>query len=197
MRTAVILIFLFLSITSCNDSNKEKKVEIDSEKSEMVDTTNNTPVTSSQENTSEQIDSGNTNTDRSSEITEKDKSVNISGLYINKDHLDDNACKCYCVDISLTGTSELCLMENELYINARFQKNGNEIAVYYSGKSASTTNEEIPWDEFETNTPIAILSPLKDGNLELDWKGFSINGEIALDYALYGKKTLEGTYKKK
>ena len=57
MRTAVILIFLFLSITSCNDSKKEKQVEIESDKSEMVDTTNNSPVTSSQEKTSKKTDS--------------------------------------------------------------------------------------------------------------------------------------------
>jgi hypothetical protein len=30
----------------------------------------------------------------------------------------------------------------------------------------------------------------------LDWKGFSIDGELAVDYAIFGKKTLEGTYKK-
>jgi len=30
----------------------------------------------------------------------------------------------------------------------------------------------------------------------LDWKGFYIDGELAVDYAIYGKKTLEGTYKK-
>jgi zinc D-Ala-D-Ala carboxypeptidase len=33
--------------------------------------------------------------------------------------------------------------------------------------------------------------------MELDWLGFTINGDLAMDYAIFGKKTLEGQYKKK
>ena len=93
-------------------------------------------------------------------------------------------------------STELCLSEDEIYINARYAQAGDGVNMYYVSPSNKKTNEDLPWKEFDTNTPIAVLSAGKNGNMVLDWKGFSIDGELAVDYAIYGKKTLEGTYKK-
>ena len=90
--------------------------------------------------------------------------------------------------------SELCLKKDEIYIQARFSKDADgKLNVFYVKPSEKNTNDKLPWDKFDTNKPIAVLTPSGKG-LELDWKGFSIGGELAVDYALYGKKTLEGTY---
>lgn len=114
--------------------------------------------------------------------------------YVKLDE-NDSGCTCYCVDVVTTGQSELCLKQDEIYINARFSQSGNKTQVYFSGPSAKNTNKELPWEDFDTNTPIAEITPTPDG-MELDWKGFSIDGELAVDYAIYGKKTLEGSYRK-
>jgi len=200
MRATVILFCLFLSITSCNDSKKANDPDADPNQNlnQNADQNSNQNLdTNSQENPSDSA-GDNQITSSSSEnenTTELNKTSNFTGTYINTEHTENNSCECFCIEMT-TGTSELCLKENELFINARFQQNGNNIDVYYAGKSSSTSNAEIPWDKFETGIPIAVLSPAGNG-FKLDWKGFSIDGEIAIDYALYGKKTLEGTYKKK
>ncbi|CAL67665.1 hypothetical protein [Christiangramia forsetii] len=198
MRIPIILLCLFLSITSCNDSKKEKDSEATSSQNESIEI-NNDKDTSNRDQPLDRNNPNSQNEDDTEDVPEENTTKSsgaISGVYVKNDHLEDTSCKCFCIDVSTSGSSELCLKEDDLYIKARFQPNGNNIDIYYSGKSARTSNEEIPWDEFETGTPIAVLNPTANG-FKLDWKGFSINGEIAIDYALYGKKTLEGSYKKK
>lgn len=185
MRTILFLCAILLSLaTSCKDDPKSK------EGNEAIPT----------EESIEPRDKlgGSVQDQPIDEIkTEPDKEITtLTGQYIKNDHPEDINCNCYCLDIQMNAVSELCLKESELYINGRFEKDGNNINLFYSGKSSRTQNNNIPWNEFERTKPIAVISPTDEG-LELDWKGFSIDGEIAVDYALYGKKTLEGTYKKK
>ncbi|QYA25509.1 hypothetical protein G3I01_08305 [Gramella sp. MT6] len=196
MRTLIILLCFTACLVSCNNSNKEKddlSAENDSleYKNDLGTSAQDQPINVEEE------------TPKENEKTEVDRSENsnpvtaISGTYLNTEHQEDTSCKCYCLEVATSGSTELCLKENEMYINARFQQDGNNINIFYTGKSTRTTAENIPWDRFQTGTPIAILSPEPNGDLKLDWKGFRIDGEIAIDYALLGKKTLEGTYKKK
>ena len=200
MRTIIMVSCLVLSFTACKNANKDQSIDRKTTQEDYIEakedistTTQDQPVNRARERSKEENVVENTQPNGSKNTT---SSRQISGTYIHTDHLADGDCSCYCIDVQMDGTSELCLSENELYINGRFEKSGNNINIYYSGKSARTDNSELPWDKFEKNTPIAVLTP--SGNaFELDWKGFSINGEIAVDYALYGKKTLEGTYKKK
>ncbi|HSI71388.1 MAG TPA: hypothetical protein VK941_14220, partial [Gillisia sp.] len=93
---------------------------------------------------------------------------------------------------------ELCLKEKSIFITARMSR-GDEGTVnifLVEPANRNTEGDDIPWKEFDTNVPIATISPSKNGEMELDWLGFTINGDLAIDYAIYGKKTLEGTYKK-
>lgn len=191
--TLFCMIFLF----SCKDHKENRQDKKNSEQQEYLesdDTRDNGSYKDDRplERNIETPDSGNI-TDGTENRSE---GSGISGIYLKNDHPEDRACSCYCIDVKMTGTSELCLSEGELYINGRFEKSGTNINIYYTGKASRTSDTEIPWDKFEKNTPIATLNPTSNG-FDLDWKGFSINGEIAVDYALYGKKTLEGTYKKK
>ncbi len=197
MRTLIILICFGAFLISCNDSRKEK--DNLSGKQDTIEAKENLG-TSAQDQPIHQDgrdQSKNKQLSQGDEKKNNELSAITSGTYLNTEHKEDTSCKCYCIEISTNGTSELCLKENEIYINARFEESGQNINIFYADKSSKTTAEEIPWDKFETGTPIAVLSPEPNGNLKLDWKGFIIDGKIAVDYALYGKKTLEGTYKKK
>lgn len=182
-------------MVSYNDSKKEKDVN----QNESIEAKQKLG-TSAQDQPMDQYDPDVENKNETSEKNKKETSTtsseSISGTYLNTEHQEDTSCKCYCIEVSTAGSSELCLKDN-MYINARFQQHGNKINIFYTGKSTGTTADKIPWDKFETGTPIAVLSQEPNGSLKLDWKGFRIDGEIAIDYALLGKKTLEGTYKKK
>jgi zinc D-Ala-D-Ala carboxypeptidase len=107
-------------------------------------------------------------------------------------------CNCNCIEIDFDHPTEWCIDKDKLFITARTQKTGeNSAEVYFvSASREMNPDREMPWDDFDTNTPVATINFTPDGGAELDWLGFSTNGEISTDYALYGKKTLEGTYKK-
>ncbi|MDR5591073.1 hypothetical protein [Christiangramia sp. SM2212] len=188
MRITIILLGLFLSLTSCNDTKKENDTEAYPEQN----------INQNRDQNSEQnLDKKSKDTTSQTEVGKAEPASfeDFTGNYINTDHMEDNSCQCFCIEVT-TSTSELCLKENELFINASFQQKGENIEIYYEGKSSRTANKDIPWDKFETGTPIAVFTPADNG-FKLDWKGFSIDGDIAIDYALLGKKTLEATYKRK
>ena len=107
-------------------------------------------------------------------------------------------CNCNCIEIAYDRPTEWCIDKDKMYINARCQKTGpNTADVYFVSASRENSPErELPWEEFDTNTPVATLTFQPDGSAELDWLGFAKNGELVTEYALYGKKTLEGTYNK-
>lgn len=196
MRTLIILFCLTACLISCNNSSKEKddlSAENDSleYKNDLGSSAQDQPINVEEETPEEKKKPEGDRSENSNSITA------ITGTYLNTDHQEDTSCKCYCLEVATGGSSELCLKENEMYINARFQQDGNKINIFFNGRSTETPAENIPWDKFETGIPIAVLSLEPNGDLKLDWKGFRIDGEIAIDYALLGKKTLEGTYKKK
>src|SRR5690606_23596191 len=122
----------------------------------------------------------------------------LSGQFIKKGEENDAGCNCYCINLSST-TAELCLIQGDMYVNTRLQKNiDNSIDVFLVEPSTrNTQGKDIPWQDFDRNSAIATIKPASNGELEFDWLGFKINGDIAVDYAILGKKTLEGTYKKK
>ena len=130
---------------------------------------------------------------------EKDIATVFSGRY--RKIVDDKPaanCNCQCIDISFEEETQWCIIEDKVYISARCEKTGENTADIYLTKVSRDDNVErpLPWDKFDTTTPIASVVFQPDGSAELDWLGFSIDGKIARDYAIYGKKTLEGTYKK-
>lgn len=126
-------------------------------------------------------------------------SATIEGQYIKTDEATGENCTCYCIKIDLSSSSRLCLEPDNLYINARYEKEStNRLNVFFEGLAETSGNfEDIPWEEFDQNTPIARITRNSNGNIKVDWLGFSTSGDLALDYAIIGKETLEGTYKKK
>jgi len=139
------------------------------------------------------------NTKSTSKTNSKNPAETIEGQYIRIGEESDLNCECYCLDLNFTSTSELCLSPDKLYINVKFEKtNANLINIYLTDPSdINSEGEKIPWAKFDRNIPIATIAPLPNGELDLDWLGFSIKGDLAMDYAIFGKKTLEGKFRKK
>jgi len=201
MKISISLLCLFLVFSSCknNDTDSEENSITEEQQLDREENANGEFENSSSnsnktyENSSDEKMSSPDND--AAETSNTSKAITSGAKYVKMDETDSN-CNCYCLELDMNNTAELCLAEDEMYINASFSKSGNNLNVYYVSPATKNSNEELPWKDFDTNTPIAVLSPGENGTMELDWKGFSIDGELAVDYAIYGKKTLEGTYKK-
>ncbi|MCH4824092.1 hypothetical protein ML462_13015 [Gramella lutea] len=197
MRVTTFLLLLILCFYSCKENKNDGDPDQENYQEVVQDSKDNSPSSDDDIKKSDYIEDQTKNDTGPSENVTSETSRITPGLYLNSGEQQDLPCNCNCVDINFSSTSELCLKKDELYINARFEENGNNVNVYFVNLASSSSNEEIPWDNFETGTPIAVLSHEGNNRLKLDWKGFSEDGKIAVDYALLGKKTLEGTYKKK
>lgn len=181
----ILLILLVAFFTSCEDSKK------DSNHSQELN-----------EQTAETITKGNIEKEKDAVKTEKEvpKTVtSLKGKYrkLIKDEPASD-CNCNCIEISFDNPTEWCIVKDKIYITARSQKTGeNSADLYFVSPSRDENSERpLPWKDFDTNTPIATITFQPDGSADVDWKGFSTNGEVATDYAIYGKKTLEGKYKR-
>ena len=107
-------------------------------------------------------------------------------------------CNCNCIEISFEQDTEWCIVKDKIYITARSQQTGDNSAdLYLVGVSREEDSDRpLPWNDFDTNSPIASIAFQPDGSADVNWIGFSKNGKIATDYAIFGKKTLEGKYQK-
>ncbi|APG61270.1 hypothetical protein [Christiangramia salexigens] len=189
MRIFSIFICLLLSLTACNNSSKEKASTEDKVTSTQNEKAETSPTVESNGETERKKNSA-------SKVGKETSAIIKVGTYINTEHTEDLNCNCYCLDLNPGETTSLCLVKDKMYINAKVTRSGNNINLYFSEVTSNTTDTKLPWDKFNKEQPIAIISSSPEG-YKLDWKGFSIDDEIAVEYALYGKKTLEGTYKKK
>lgn len=184
MKNILILILLVFTFMGCKDASEKANEKILQENSEI-----------SSENPEEKPEN---DTDRAQEF----QISAAVGVFMRKDAAASTAtCNCNCVEINFQQTTTLCLdAKSGLSIMATFEKVENSTANIYYVQPEHTDNpndEKIPWDTFDTKVPIAVIHFSGEDSFEMDWKGFSINGEIAKDYAIYGKKNLEGEYIRK
>jgi hypothetical protein len=209
---APVFAFLIIALlfASCKDSNTtENESDIESVSEERVNSENKTDqeVNTNSEGTpndndvsDSKIDPKTSNTDSKTDNTnEETLNTKLSGQFIKIGEEIDNSCACYCLNINYSETTELCLTPSKVFINTRMVKSSNQITKLYfvNASSKNTGGKEIPWEKFDKNTPIATITTNSNGEIELDWLGFTINGDLAIDYAILGKKSLEGNYKKK
>ena len=119
----------------------------------------------------------------------------IAGIYAKR---NTEFSGCTRLEISFDTASELCVVPEEIYVSVKYEKADNDAINMFlvTPSNVENSKQELPWEEFDTDQPIAVLHPEPNGFLVLDWKGFHTNGEVATDYALIGKKTLEGIYEK-
>lgn len=173
------------SQTETNSENYQSESETDSIGKEKDQTNNTTPTT--------------INTNKKDAPISDNASKGVEGQYLKIGEEADINCGCYCLDVNFISNSVLCLSPDKIYIDVKYKKTStNLINVFLVGPSdINSEGKEIPWDKFDRDIPIATLTPKSDGELDLDWLGFSINGDLAMDYAIFGKKTLEGKFKRK
>lgn len=185
-----ILIFIFLSVLflGCNDQKNK--------------TPNAAVVNGKDTTTTADLPPGNIQEEREAVQTEKEQppiAMILDGKYRKLENGEAAVdCNCNCIEINFDTPTEWCIDKNKLYITAKTQKTGeNSANVFFVAASRELEpDREVPWDDFDKDTPVATLTFSPNGDVKLDWLGFAVNGEVATDYALYGKKTLEGTYKK-
>lgn len=207
LRTFLPIIFFALLLISCRDNKTNDTPDtLNTEENEYSPVDRNIPRTDVDEE--EVGESGETQIETSGNVensksNKKDPGTQISGTkmtgqFIKTGQEADSNCACYCLDLTSDST-ELCLVEGEMYIDTRLQRNAdNTIDVFLVEPSGRNNHgKDIPWKDFDRNNAIATIKPGSGGELELDWLGFMINGDLAVDYAIFGKKTLEGNYTKR
>ena len=204
MKKLLLTFLVFPVLFSCMEGDKKTQ----DDKDPRIEDRERVTDTSSQGEDGDIVDESATEKDgvqtqeveEEPEIKDAPTSAGLEGNYIRIDPPESlDGCNCYCLEISFATPTELCVSPDDIYISARFSRNGNNKAnVFFEEVLRSTDTEtEIPWGDFDKTTPIATVSLQPDGSMKLDWLGFAIDGEIAVDYAIYGKKSLEGIFKRK
>lgn len=189
MKNSLLIIFVALFIWSCKEDQK-KNMNGDTGQN-LADTVMNKNATMD---------------DTASNASEKEvdtiKNASFTGVFIRSDDgKEAEECQCNCLEVNLEKNTRLCIDEKTgLSISADFKKNADgSLNLYYVGpiQKEGIGSGKIPWDKFDKTIPIATIVYSSDDAFKLNWKGFSIDGELAVDYAIYGKKNLEGNYVKK
>lgn len=206
---SIALMLCVMFFTSCKDANTNEEDSAEDATSETYENSDLNQDREDASSTSEMYDSENAELketplepdgkeDNDSNTTKASSAIS-AGNFIKLGEENDNSCACYCINVNYTSNSELCLTPSKMYVNIRMAKAGNQMTnIFLVNPSAKNSEgKDIPWDKFDKNAPIATLTSKPNGEVEMDWLGFSINGDLAIDYAILGKKTLEGTYKKK
>lgn len=196
MKKYVFLLSFLVFVVSCNDnekrSNSENPISEESNSDRNTDEDNYADL--------DRENPENNNIDSEGANTDENKSANgFVGLYKKVDpEAKSGNCDCYCMDLVFGSNFEVCLVPGKIDIDVISKKTGNNTADLFlvAPINSQIPEGEIPWETFSRDLPIAKLEHLPDGSLKLDWIGFSVDGELAVDYAIFGKKTLEGTYKK-
>lgn len=207
IRAIYILSLGLVLLTSCKDNEpREEQNNFNTEENEFSNIDNEIPEEKAEERddvdekitSNENSDISGVNKSAPGNTSNQNTRTSLSGQYIKKGEETDSNCGCYCLNLS-SNTAELCLVNGKMYVNTRLQKNSNNtIDIFLVEPSArNTEGMEMPWEDFDRSSAIATIKPTSNGNMELDWLGFKINGDLAVDYAIFGKKTLEGVYKKK
>lgn len=189
MSRYLFIVFTAVALTSCNDGKSNTSESTQNINPDTISVDSLPPGNIQEERDAMQ-------TER--EVPREDLEPVVTAGKFKKVTDDNSASDCDYIEVSYDRATRWCIDKDKMYVSARCEKTGDNTAnVYFVAASeGNSPDRDMPWDEFDTNTPIATLSFQPDGSAELDWLGFSKNGEVVTDYALYGKKSLEGTYKK-
>ncbi|MDR6302198.1 hypothetical protein [Mesonia maritima] len=130
----------------------------------------------------------------------EEKIIASSGMYqrIREDKKGEG-CNCDCLTIDFNAPQSICIDEESgLKIQVNFRKENNqEITMYYvKGAGETKVLKKIPWEKFDKGKPLAKINFTDNNHFTLDWIGFTLDDEVAVDYAILGKKNLEGEFQK-
>ncbi|TQD33634.1 hypothetical protein [Haloflavibacter putidus] len=187
----LLCLLAFASFASCQTDTKKNQ---------------NQTETSQQEARNDFTETATRNTADTNSVKEENPSKlapepAYTGKYKRLDDGKENetTCDCNCLEINFDHPVDVCIDKNaKLQIQVAYtQTNDGKVKMYYvSGSGKTKTFKSIPWEKFDKDTPLAIIEYTKNEELELDWKGFTQNKELVVDYAIFGKKNLEGKFKR-
>jgi len=196
MRKFLCILLLAISVITCQDgkkssSEKFNKVEVAKEDA-SVSLQDKKLVTDGEDVVKEESSPLKLDNSR------PEPSTLWSGEFIKTNALNTSGtCSCNCLSIDFNATRTLCIDEKlgiDIQVNYVLKENSVQI-IYLNGKGNLDDKNPIPWSDFDKNV-VAEISTINN-QMHLDWKGFTINNELATDYAILGKKNLEGNYKRK
>ena len=182
-----ILLTLFL-FTNCKEDASEKKTEQFS--NEISEDEPEKPSSINQHNSS-QSKSTDSKTKPIKAISEMFQRVNEDGI--------SGSCNCDCLTIDFSSPQSLCIDKGSgLKIQVNYKKlNNGKVAMYlFEGKGGTKVLKKIPWEKFDKTKPLAKINFTDKNHFTLDWIGFTLDDEVAVDYAILGKKNLEGDFQK-
>ncbi len=196
--TVLTMIFM---LSSCKTDTEKDVRDQEFSLEEEISETENKNRENQNNATSRQEDTSGLNSPKEESNSKNNSTATLAGNYIKAGLENDANCTCYCLDVQFNSTSQLCLTPDKMYINVRFEKVNEKLGNVYliAPSDRNTEGDAIPWSKFSRNIPVATITSTSqnNGEIDFDWLGFTINGDIAKDYALFGKKTLEGKYIKK
>ncbi|MDT0295391.1 hypothetical protein ACFQ3R_02705 [Mesonia ostreae] len=208
MRKLVYLFMITIAVIACQDDKKsssnESIEEMEEESGEVqIDKNEKEQDFEAKEEDKEMERDEDFVGDKSmSSNSENDRpgpSAQWTGEFVKTNALNTaGACSCNCLDIDFNSTRTLCVDEkSEIDIQVNYVLKDKLVQVLFlSGNGNIDDNNPIPWSEFDKNSVVAEISRTNN-QLQLDWKGFTIDKKLATDYAILGKKNLEGIYKRK
>ncbi|MGA9590894.1 MAG: hypothetical protein WBV11_13785, partial [Salegentibacter sp.] len=152
----VLICFLStLAFVSCNDHDRKEKEETQ----ELMDPAAEY-TTGNSESKPEDVQRTPPDTSNGNNVDAEATSADIPSGHYRRVDAEDEDCSCSCFELHMNQNSELCLKKDEIYIQARFSKDADgKLNVFYVKPSEKNTNDKLPWDKFDTNKPIAVLTP--------------------------------------
>lgn len=198
----MFICLLAMSVIACQDDKKSSSEELTSEDDviEKISSKEQERDLQTNEHDEEIVEvQEEENVSSTSKNDRPGPSAIWSGEFIKTNALrNDAACNCNCLDIDFNAARTLCLdKKSGIDIQVNYKLKGKIIEVIYlNGKGNLDDKNPIPWSDFDKNSVVAEISTT--GNqMQLDWKGFTIDNKLATNYAILGKKNLEGNYKRK
>jgi len=197
MKKILFTGLMMISFIACQDDKKTTSEERMNNNQEVeVEETDQRSFEQREENEMKEKDSS--NYENKSTNNTDNTTVSWKGQFMKADASNNTNCNCNCLDIDFDVIKNLCIDEKSgISIQVEYRNTSNKIEmIYLNGKGNIEEKNPIPWSDFDKNSVVAEITP--NGNqIQLDWKGFTINNELATDYAILGKKNLEGNYKRK
>ena len=189
MKKLLFIGLIMITTLACQENKKSSTSEGDAEKE--ISTSESNDVVQSEQQRKEKASREET------EANTKKTIADWNGKFIKVD-AENNVCDCNCIELNFQGPATLCIDQNAgIDIQVKFTKDNDVVNIHYLNGSGNIEEKNpIPWADFDKNNIIATIT--RNGSqLNLDWKGFTIDQKLATDYAILGKKNLEGTYKRK
>ena len=180
MKKLLFIGLIMITALACQENKKSSTSENDAENE--ISTSESNDVVQSEQQRKEKASREET------EANTKKTIADWNGQFIKID-AENNVCDCNCIELNFQGPATLCIDQNTgIDIQVKFSKHNDVVNIHYLNGSGNIEEKNpIPWADFDKNNIIATITR-SGSQLNLDWKGFTIDQKLATDYAILGKK---------